>query len=193
MVISGTAIGGARREVYAEMVLRARRRGLVTLLDAYRGHGRAALAAAPAILKINRAELAELAGRPLPAAADRAAACRRLRDGHGVQWVIVTAGAEGLEAYDGARLVRAAAPAVPVVNSTGSGDAAAAGVLAALVAAAGGAVSAPLRLENTDLAAAARFAAACGSANCQSAVPGLVTRSLVRQLAAQVTITEGRP
>ena len=193
VVISGTAIGGARREVYAEMVRRARRRGLVTLLDAYRGHGRAALAAAPAILKVNRAELAELAGTPLPTAAARAAACRRLRDRHGVQWVIVTAGAEGLEAYDGARSVRAAAPAVPVVNSTGSGDAAAAGVLAAMVTAAGGAVTAPLRLEHTDLALAARFAAACGSANCQSVVPGRVTRGLVRQLAAQVTITENRP
>ena len=57
----------------------------------------------------------------------------------------------------------------------------------------GGAVAAPLRLEHTDLAGAARLAAACGSANCRSVVPGLVTRDLVRQLAAQVTIAESRP
>ncbi len=81
VVIAGTAIGGAHPEVYAEMVRLAHRRGVPTLLDAYRDHARAALAAAPEILKINRAELAELA-------ADRAAFCRRLRDRHGVQWVL---------------------------------------------------------------------------------------------------------
>ena len=154
--------------------------------DRGRDHARATLAAAPGILKINRAELAELAGRPLPAAADRVAACRRLRDRHGVRWVLVTAGAEGLEAYDGARLVTAAAPAVPVINSIGSGDAASAGVLAGILATAGGAKPAPLRLEDADLATAARWAAACGSANCRSAVPGAVTRGIVRQLAGRL-------
>ena len=192
VVIAGTAIGGARPQVYAEMVRLAHRRGVPTLLDAYRDHARAALAAAPEILKTNRAELAELAGRQLPTAADRVATCRRLRDRHGVRWVLVTAGAEGLEAYDGARLVRAVAPAVPVVNSIGCGDAASAGVLAAMLAMAGGARPAPLRLKDAGLAAAARWAAACGSANCRSAVPGAVTRDLVRQLAAQVTISESR-
>ena len=56
----------------------------------------------------------------------------------------------------------------------------------------GGARPAPLRLEDAGLAAAARWAAACGSANCRSAVPGAVTRDLVRQLAAQVAISESR-
>ena len=193
VVIAGTAIGGAQREVYAEMVRRARRHGVVTLLDAYRDHGRAALRAAPAVLKINRAELAELARAPVRTGAERVAAYRHLRECHGVQWVMVTAGAEGLEAYDGTRVVRATPPAVPVVNSIGSGDAAAAGVIAGMVAAAGGAGTAPLRLENADLAVAARYAVACGSANCHSTVPGVVTRDVFRQLCAQVTVSEAAP
>ena len=104
VVIAGTAIGGAREEVYAEMVRRAHRRGVVTLLDAYHGHGRAALTEAPAIVKINRAELAALAGTAVDTEPARVAAYRELCDRHGVQWVIVSAGAEGMEACDGTRL-----------------------------------------------------------------------------------------
>ena len=193
VVIAGTAIGGAHREVYAEMVRRAQRRGVVTLLDAYRDHGRAALAAAPAVLKINRAELAELAGAPVDTVAARVAAYRHLRDSHGVEWVMITAGAEGLEAFDGARLVHAAPPAVPVVNSIGSGDAAAAGVIAGVVAAVGGDGTTPLCLENADLAVAARFAVACGSANCRSAVPGVVTGGAFQELWDQVAVSETVP
>ena len=204
VVIAGTAIGGAHQEVYAEMVRRAHRRGVVTLLDAYHGHGRAALAAAPAIVKINRAELAELAGTAVDTEPARIAAYRGLCDRHGVRWVMVSAGAEGIEACDGTRLLRAAAPAVPVVNSIGSGDAASAGVAAALMAAAGvsatGVSAGPmaaaeaevarLRIDQADLAAAVRCAVACGSANCLTATPGSVTREAILELHAQVIVTE---
>ena len=203
VVIAGTAIGGARDEVYAEMVRRAHHHGVVTLLDAYYGHGRAALAAAPAIVKINRAELAELAGKAMDSEPTRVAAYRALCDRHGVQWVLVSAGAKGMEACDGKRLLRAPAPAVPVVNSIGSGDAAAAGVAAALVGGAGVPVAgvaagpkrapgapAPLHTGHVDLAAAAQLAVACGSANCLTATPGSVTREAILKLHAEVTVTE---
>ena len=149
VVIAGSAIGGARNEVYADMVRRARRRGVATLLDAYHGHGRAALAAAPEVVKVNRAELAELAGTAVDSEPRRVAACRGLCDRYGVQWVMVSAGAEGIEACDGKRLLRAAAPPVPAVNPIGSGDAASAGVAAALAGTAGvratGALAEPKR------------------------------------------------
>ena len=204
VVIAGTAIGGARTEVYAEMVRRAQRRGVVTLLDAYHGHGRAALAEAPAIVKINRTELAALAGTAVDTEPARVAAYRELCDRHGVQWVMVSAGVEGMEVCDGTRLLRAAAPAVPVVNSIGSGDAASAGVAAALIGSAGGAATAvnavpaavsgsepsPLRLDRADLAAAVRCAVACGSANCLTATPGSVTREAILRLRARVTVIE---
>jgi 1-phosphofructokinase family hexose kinase len=186
VVIAGSAIGGADRDAYTDMVRRAQRRGVPTLLDAYHGHGRAALAAAPEIVKINRAELAELVGTAVDTEAARTAAYRALCDRYGVQWVIVSAGAEGIEAYDGARLLRAAAPAVPVVNSIGSGDAASAGVAAALV----GAAPATVRIAQADLAAALRQAVACGSANCLTATPGSVTRAAIIGLRAKVAVTE---
>ena len=176
----------------------------MTLLDAYHGHGRAALAAAPSIIKVNRAELAELAGTAVDSEAARTAAYRGLCDRYGVRWVIVSAGGEGIEACDGRRLLRAAAPRVPVVNPIGSGDAATAGVAASLVEAAGvpatgtvavpraapGAAPARLRIEHADLAAAARFAVACGTANCLTATPGSVSREAIWRLRAKVAVTE---
>ena len=189
VVIAGTAIGGARDEVYAQMVRSARSRGVVTLLDAYHSHGRATLAAAPAIVKINRAELTELAGTAVDTERDRTAAYRDLCDRYGVRWVIVSAGAEGFEACDGERLLRAAAPPVPVVNSIGSGDAAAAGVVSTLTAATGAGPSSP-DPEQSDLAAAVRLAVACGTANCRTATPGAVTREAILKLHAQVEVTE---
>ena len=206
VVIAGSAIGAAHREVYAQMVLRAHRCGVPTLLDAYHGHGRAALAAAPSIIKVNRAELAELAGTAVDTDAARVAAYRGLCDRYGVRWVIVTAGGEGIEAYDGKRLLRAAAPTVPVVNPIGSGDAAAAGVAAALLEAGGvpatgtvaasraapGAAPARLRIEHADLAAVARLAVACGTANCLTPTPGSVTREAIMGLQAEVAVTETR-
>ena len=204
VVIAGSAIGGADREVYAEMVRRAHRRGVPTLLDAYHGHGRAALAEAPSIIKINRAELAELAGAAVDSESARTAACRGLCDRHGVRWVMVSAGAEGIEACDGRRLLRVAAPAVPVVNPIGSGDAASAGVAAALAGVAGapiagamvgvqsahGAAPARARIDQADLAAAARLAVACGTANCLTATPGAVIPDAVLRLHAQIAVTE---
>ena len=204
VVIAGTAIGGAGSDVYAEMVRRAHRRGVLTLLDAYHGHARVALAEAPAIVKINRTELAALAGTAVDTEPARIAAYRGLCDRYGVRWVMVSAGAEGIEACDGTRLLRAAAPAVPVVNSIGSGDAASAGVAAALIAttafpatgvsagpkAALGAEPAALCLDQADLTGAVRYAVACGSANCLTATPGSVTREAILELHAQVTVTE---
>ena len=211
VVIAGSAVGGSDREVYAQMVRRAHHRGVPALLDAYHGHGRAALAAAPSIIKVNRAELAELAGAAVGTEAARVAAYRGLCDRYGVRWVIVSAGEEGIEACDGKRLVRAAAPTVTVVNPIGSGDAAAAGVAAALVKAAGvpatgtasasrdAPAAAPARLriehadlEHADLAAAARLAVACGTANCLTPTPGSVTREAVMGLQAEVAVTETR-
>ena len=204
VVIAGSAVGGADREVYAQMVRRAHHRGVPALLDAYHGHGRAALAAAPSIIKVNRAELAELAGTAVDTEAARVAAYRGLCDRYGVRWVIVSAGEEGIEACDGKRLLRAAAPPVPVVNPIGSGDAAAAGVAASLVRAAGvpatgtacasrdapGPAPARWRIEHADLAAAARLAVACGTANCLTATPGSVTREAIWGLQARVAVTE---
>jgi sugar/nucleoside kinase (ribokinase family) len=66
--------------------------------------------------------------------------------------VVVTLGAAGALALDGERLVRASAPPVEVVDSTGAGDSFAAGFLAA-------------RLDGASVEHALRLGCACGAAS----------------------------
>jgi sugar/nucleoside kinase (ribokinase family) len=78
------------------------------------------------VLLPNRDEVTALTGEPEPERAARALAERA-----GVGEVVVTLGAEGALWTDGSRVVRVASVAVDVVDTTGAGDAFAAGWLAA--------------------------------------------------------------
>jgi sugar/nucleoside kinase (ribokinase family) len=82
------------------------------------------------LLFANRDEAALLAGTDEPAGAARALGAR-------CGEAIVKLGAEGALWSDGTRTVHESAPRVPVVDSTGAGDAFAAGVLAARIRGAG--------------------------------------------------------
>jgi ribokinase len=83
------------------------------------------LAAADLLLP-NRDEAAVLTGEGDPDAAGRALVART-----GAREVVVTCGAAGAPWTDGTRVVRAPAAAASVVDTTGAGDAFAAGLLAA--------------------------------------------------------------
>ena len=76
---------------------------------------------------MNRAELETRAGRPLPAEADLADACRTLRR-QGALNVIVTCGASGVYYSTPDGLAHLPAPVVDTVDVTGAGDAFAAAV-----------------------------------------------------------------
>jgi site-specific DNA-methyltransferase (adenine-specific) len=64
-------------------------------------------------------------------------AAARAQVGDRLKWMVVTHGAGEVAAHDGARSVRVTPPAARVVDSTGAGDAFAAGLLEALAAGAG--------------------------------------------------------
>lgn len=82
-------------------------------------------------LLLNEAELAALAGSDVPDEVDPSILWKRLRR-RGLRQLIVTRGSAGLLYSDGDTLQAMSAPAVPVVDVTGAGDAFAAGVCAAL-------------------------------------------------------------
>jgi sugar/nucleoside kinase (ribokinase family) len=82
------------------------------------------------LLLPNRAEAAALAGTDDPEAAGRRLAAH-------AREVVVTLGAEGALWTDGAAVVRAPAVATVAADTTGAGDAFAAGLLAARLAGAG--------------------------------------------------------
>ncbi|MET3512278.1 1-phosphofructokinase [Pseudacidovorax sp. 1753] len=132
------------------------------------------LPAAPDFLKPNRAELEELVGQPLPAAADVARAALALR-ARGVGRVVVSLGGDGavIAGEGGCWLARP--PRVPVATTVGAGDALVAGTLAALV-------------EGRDFPEAGVFGMACAAARIQRIAPGLPPRAEIEVLAARIAL-----
>jgi tagatose 6-phosphate kinase len=137
VVLSGSLPQGLSPDTYAELGCMAAAAGVPAVLDA---HGEALLrgvAARPAIVKPNLAELEALVGRSLSTArgADKVAvalAARELRAA-GPQAVVVTLGADGLWAVTDDGSWQAVPSAEVRGNPTGAGDAVAAGLVHGLV------------------------------------------------------------
>ncbi|MBF4614423.1 1-phosphofructokinase family hexose kinase [Curtobacterium sp. VKM Ac-1376] len=165
LVVSGSLPRGADSAVVAHWVTAARHRGITSVVDC---SGSALLAAAEAgatVCKPNREELLEATGTD----DERAAALRLLRLGAAV--VVVSRGSDGIAAHTTEHVLEV--PAVPGVsgNPTGAGDAATAGLVSALVAAAHDGV---VPITRTVLLRALRSAAAHGAAAVLRPVAGEV-------------------
>ena len=132
------------------------------------------LPAAPDFLKPNRAELEELVGQPLPAAADVARAALALR-ARGVGLVVVSLGGDGAVIAGEGGCWLALPPRVPVATTVGAGDALVAGTLAALV-------------DGQAFPEAGVFGMACAAARIQRIAPGLPPRAEIEALAARIAL-----
>ncbi|HZD70258.1 MAG TPA: 1-phosphofructokinase family hexose kinase [Actinomycetes bacterium] len=117
VVLSGSLPVGVPTTAYAELVEAAHDHGLPALVDAEGEALRAALAAAPDVVKLNAAELRTTTGQDDPALG--AEAVRRA----GARDMVASLGPDGLLAMTGAGAWRAAPPAVVLGNPTGAGDA----------------------------------------------------------------------
>lgn len=93
----------------------------------------------------------------------------------GARRVVVTAGKEPTLAFDGQSFWKVQAPSIEVVNPIGSGDAFAAGLLWRL-------------LRGEDLGEACRWAAAAGTANTLTPMPGDVNPEDLSRLAGLVAV-----
>lgn len=130
VLLSGTLPGGLPARTYAELIAMAADAGVPSVLDAEAEALWLGVAARPAIIKPNRAELESAVGRPLPRTGGLdgvAEAAAQLRD-RGAAAVVVTLGADGLIAVtaDGTWV---ATPKAESGNPTGAGDAAAAALV----------------------------------------------------------------
>ncbi|MGE7418115.1 1-phosphofructokinase [Methylobacterium tarhaniae] len=134
-VLAGSLPVGAEAGLYAELTAELKARGARVLLDVSGPPLAAALSAGilPDIVKPNRHELEEWAGRPLPALADVVEAARDLNR-RGIPLVAVSLGAEGAVFVRGAEALHALAPAVDVASTVGAGDALVAGLVAGVFA-----------------------------------------------------------
>lgn len=171
--ISGSAPKGLPANAIAGLVTTASGLGIRTAVDT---HGLAlpdAIAAGPALVKINRAEAAELLAKPLDS--DLATMAAAIREQTG-QMVVLTDGREGAVGMSAESCLHAVAPDINGRYPVGSGDAFLGGLLATLDSGA-------------DLAEALRIGTACGVANALVPGAGQFAASSVAAIASKVQLT----
>jgi len=177
LVISGSLPPGLTPEVYSRMISIGNERGARVVLDTAGEALRQSLRSRPAVIKPNRTELAELAGRALPDA--RAAAEYALGLLNLVSIVLVSLGPDGMIMVTKDGVVHARPPKVPVKSTVGAGDCAVAGFVHGMA----------LGESNVD---ALRRAVAAGTATTLNAGTGLCRCADIDALLPQVTVEEVR-
>lgn len=175
LIIAGTSLPGSPEDCYRGYIELAKKRGIPTILDSYRDHGRAALEARPEVLKINLFELESLTGKTLTDPRKRKSALQEVRDKYDLRWIIITRGAEGVEGFDGQSYLQAAAPKIQVQNPIGSGDAVTAGIAHTL-------------LRGQSLEQALRRGTALGTANCLNLYPGRIESAAYQEILDRVDV-----
>jgi 1-phosphofructokinase family hexose kinase len=176
VALSGSLPPGAPPDFYAELIRLAHVYGCRVLLDTSGEALRQALAAAPDLVKSNRAEASWFAGRPLLSADAAVDVAREMIDA-GARGVAVSLGADGI-VWQGAvntAVLMAQPPPVAVRSTVGCGDAALAGF----------AIAHARGLCDKD---ALCLAVACGTANCLAQSPGLVDPLEVERILQQVSV-----
>jgi tagatose 6-phosphate kinase len=127
VVLSGSLPRTLADDVYAQLIHAAAAAGVPALLDADGDALKQGLAAQPAVVKINRAELAGVVGE-----GDVVAGAKALRDA-GAGAVVVSQGPAGLTCVADGAVWHAAPPEALTGNPTGAGDAASAALVAGLL------------------------------------------------------------
>ncbi|MFW7414359.1 1-phosphofructokinase [Demequina sp. SO4-18] len=127
----GSLPPGLDGEVYAELVARARRRGVSVAIDTSGAALTRAIAAGPDLVKPNLHELADHAGRPLTRLAEVVDAAREIVDA-GVATVLVSLGAQGAIAVTRDGAIHASAHVTAPLSTVGAGDCLLAGWLDAV-------------------------------------------------------------
>jgi len=175
-IMAGRLPPGAPTDLYARLITLVQSRGARAYLDSSGQPLRLACQAAPYGVKPNVEEAEEVVGHRLASVEDLVGATRAFLD-FGVQVVAISRGAQGALVAQGRRVVQATPPAVEIRSSVGAGDAFVAGLVWALE---GG----------RDLAEAARWAVACGTAAALEEGTGIGTREKFEALAPRIIVED---
>lgn len=169
LAISGALPPGTPAESLARFCAAARQHGARLIIDSQGAPLRETLPARPEIVKLNAGEALHTFPQPVSGPDPVAGATTQLLAG-GAGAVLVTDGPRPARLFESGSSKAFKIPAVNVVNPIGSGDCVTAGLLAGLQ-------------EGLDLAQAARFGLACGSANAETATPAEFDPARARALA----------
>ncbi|MFX4271153.1 1-phosphofructokinase family hexose kinase [Propionibacteriaceae bacterium Y1685] len=172
--ISGSAPSGLPDTALADLVRLGADAGVKVAVDTHSAALPAAVAAHPALVKVNRSEAATLLG--VPTDGDLVAMAQQVHADSDAL-VVLTDGADGAVATDGTTAVRATLEQVRGSYPVGSGDSFLGGLVTELD-------------RGADLPTALATAMACGTANALEPGPALFDTERVRELAAAVRITQ---
>ena len=175
-VLSGRLPPGAPSDLYARLITMVQSRGARGYLDSSGESLRLACQAAPYGVKPNVAEAEEVVGHRVASLEDLVGALRVFQ-GFGMRVVAISRGAQGAVVAQGRRVIQVTPPSLQSKSTVGAGDAFMAGLVWALES-------------GQDLAQAARWAVACGTAAAMEEGTGVGTREKVEALAAQAIIEE---
>jgi tagatose 6-phosphate kinase len=157
LAVSGALPPGAPHDAIASFGLAASARGVQLCVDSQGEPLLRALAARPALVKLNTEELKRTCGLPDHTSAALRQGADQLQE-RGAGAVLVTDGAAPAHLFQGTRAWTLPPPVIRPVNPIGSGDCVTAGLLHALE-------------QGRSLAEAAAFGLACGSANAETETP----------------------
>lgn len=161
VIISGTLPAHAPQEIYAELISVA---GVPVILDTSGAPLLAALEHQPALVKINASELRKTVGTPTEVSGstkDEIEAAAKELIAQGAQAVGVTRGKESALLVTRDATLEFYVPHVELVSTLGCGDSANAGIAFSLQ-------------KGNSLPEAFIFGLACGTANAQTAMPGVI-------------------
>jgi 1-phosphofructokinase family hexose kinase len=156
VILSGSMPPGLPADSYGMLLRDAKEMGALTLLDASGDALKYALAARPYFIKPNRHEAEDVLGF-LPESEDDYKKAIDLLHAQGIERVMLSRGKQGLYLSDGNSIISASVHVNGAINSVGSGDAAVAGAVFAMV-------------QRLDTEHTARLCCALGAAN--TLVPG---------------------
>lgn len=151
VVCSGSSPSPEADEIFREIILDCRERGVPVACDSYGPAFARAVEAAPDLIKPNREEFTKTFGQEFPSLTAMLDAAREVVR-RGVRYCIITDGVRPFAAASEEGAWTVAPPEVNAVNPTGSGDCLVAGVLHGLI-------------QGWPFADALAFGAAAGSAN----------------------------
>jgi len=174
-IIAGSTPRGVPDTLYRDLVAAAKQAGVPVIVDAHDALLAQSIAAAPTIITPNLAELQALVGRQLTVPQGVQQGAGELTQ-QGIELVLTSLGSIGAIAVASSGCWLVQAPEVEVVSSAGSGDAMAAGLVAATV-------------EGLSLTEQLKWAVAAGTANAAVFGAGLPDRSSVEDMLADTSLT----
>ena len=179
VAISGSLPAGLPLDYYVKLVERARKAGKPVVLDCSGASLEKALVAPvqPTVIKPNNEELSQLLGYEVTKDLNQLKEVLQSDLFKGIEWVIVSLGADGAFAKHGDVFYKVDIPKIEVVNPVGSGDSTVAGISAGLNS-------------GKDDAALLTHAMVLGMLNAQEKMTGHVNMAHYDDLYQQINVKE---